>query len=214
FDYAASNELDDGMGTTLNYGVIAQNPTTSVVGDLLPSSGTTGLAITFEEDFGSDITVRFNGNQLANQTAPSFVSGSQAIQVTMTEAGYLTVTVGSTDVITNLLVPGYASADKSAWKFGFGANAGPNGFNNGFSAHLMDNLQISGLQSLPAGVSLNPLTGLLSGTPTGNAANYGFNIVSTNSAGTATQAFTLLNTNTQTASPAATYIYTNNETST
>jgi hypothetical protein len=214
FDYAASDELDDGMGTTLNYGVIAQSPSVGVVGDLLPGSGTTGLAITFEEDFGSDITVRFNGSQLANQTAPSFVSGSQAIQVTMTEDGYLTVTVGGTDVIKNLLVNGYASADKSAWKFGFGANAGPNGFNNGFSAHLMDNLQISGLQSLPAGVSLNPLTGVLSGTPTGNASSYGFNIVSTNSAGIATQAFTLLNTNTQPAAPAATYLSTNIEGST
>ena len=219
FDYAASNHFfDDGLATTLNYGVIPQSPSIGDFGDLLPGSGTTGLAITFNDDVTDSISVSFNGAVLTTQNPSgiNFAPNFQKISVTMTEPGYLTVTVGSTHVIKNLLVSGYASADKSTWKFGFGANAGSTGFfgTAGFSSHTLDNLQISGLQSLPAGVSLNPLTGLLSGTPTGNASSYGFNIVSTNSAGIATQAFTLLNTNTQPAAPAATYLSTNIEGST
>ena len=216
FDYAASNELDDGLGTTLNYGVISQSPSVGDYGDLLPGSGANGLAITFSEDGTDSVSVSFNGSALTTQNAPDFASGSKAIRVTMTEAGYLTVTVGNTHVIKNLLVPGYATADKSNWKFGFGANAGSTGFFGpaGYSSHTLDNLQISGLQSLPAGIRLNPLTGLLSGTPTGNASSYGFNIVSTNSAGTATQAFTMVNTNNQPAARAATYLSTNIEANT
>ena len=145
FDYVATDRFDDGMGTTLNYGVISQNPSVDDFGDLLPSSGSTGLAITFDEDDNNTVFVKYGGNVLTTQNYPSFVNGVQAIRVTMTEAGYLTVTVGSDHVIKNLLVPGYATADKSAWKFGFGANASLNSIGNGFSAHRIDNLQISGM---------------------------------------------------------------------
>jgi hypothetical protein len=210
FNYLVSNETDDGLGTTLNYGVIPPSPSVGDFGDLRGSSPI-GLAITFSEDETDSITVKFNGNSiytLVEQQGIYVLNQFNPIRVTMTEAGYLTITVNGNTVVKNLLVPDFAIADKSNWKFGFGAKS-MNFFNNaslhGDSSHTIDNLQISGLQSLPAGIRLNPLTGLLSGTPTGNASSYGFNIVSTNSAGTATQAFTMVNTTNQPASPGGTY---------
>jgi alpha-tubulin suppressor-like RCC1 family protein len=71
------------------------------------------------------------------------------------------------------------------------AQAGANGVNNyqvgAYGLAMVSKLTVG---ALPAGITLDPSTGNLSGTPT-TAGNYSFTISSTNPAGTASQAYTL-----------------------
>lgn len=61
----------------------------------------------------------------------------RTVRMTVDNDGYLTLTIGGTMIVNGLLLPGYAAADKSNWKFKFSGRTG--GLND---THRVDNLLI------------------------------------------------------------------------
>ena len=196
FDYSAGNVTVGGTtasGTSFNYGTL-----TSTTGSATSMVGSNGLVVSFLEAYTkagaitttvpSSVEVRWNGTPIASAPV-SFGSGAKPVQIKLDAANVLTVSYDHAQVLNANLSGQVNAADRSTWQFALGsANTSPNA-----SSHNIDNLAIVTNGGLPAGLSLDPSTGVISGTPTtaASAGQHVFNIVATNADGATSQPFRL-----------------------
>jgi alpha-tubulin suppressor-like RCC1 family protein len=196
FDYTAGNVTVGGTkasGTSFNYGALSAS-TASALGMV----GSNGLAVSFLEAYTkagavtttvpSSVEVRWNGTPIASAPV-SFGSGAKPVQIKLDAANLLMVSYDHAQVLNTNLSGLVNAADRSNWQFALGsANTSQNA-----SSHSIDNLAIVTNGGLPAGLSLNPTTGEISGTPTAaaSAGQHVFNLVATNADGATSQPFRL-----------------------
>jgi hypothetical protein len=129
-------------GMSLSFGPdIAESPGGGEAGE---GSGIILMLDTYDNTGGvttnSQIRINYAGSQIWNNTVGAFPlrnTNYQTIRLTVDNNGYLTLTIAGNIIVNSLLIPGYAVADKSNWKFKFSARTG--GAND---MHSIDNLTI------------------------------------------------------------------------
>jgi VCBS repeat-containing protein len=128
-------------GVSFNYGLLSD----SLVGYPWLEYGRTdsGLVVSFIEYEGSRIEAKVNGVVLSavnfNLMSPEY----RTVRVEVDGYGLLSVSVGGQSVLASVdLGSAYRSANKSAWRFGFGARTG--GLNN---RHSLDSFSIEATAS-------------------------------------------------------------------
>lgn len=99
---------------------------------------------TYDNDLGtgtnSQIRINYGGNLVWNNSLGAYDlrnTNYRNLRMTVDNNGYLTLTIDGTMIVNGLLLPGYAAADKSNWKFKFSGRTG--GSND---THRIDNLLI------------------------------------------------------------------------
>lgn len=188
FDYSVANGALGAIasGTSFNYGEIASSS-----GSATGMVGSNGLVICFLEatsTLPASVEVRWN-NTVIGKAPISYGVGARPVQIKLDGANQLSVSYDGSQLISMDLAGKVNAADRSAWQFALGAkNGGTN-----FSSHTIDNLAIVTNGVLPAGLTLDPSTGLISGTPTAanSAGEQVFNLVATNDDGATSQPFSL-----------------------
>lgn len=183
FQYKTSNN-GGADGTSFNYGLIPANPSGNEMGIL---QSNTGIVLSIIEYNTDRIEAYYNGTQLASVRFDLGGGSYRDFTLTVTAANQLLVNVGGQTIMSVALPDSYATVDKTAWQYGFGARSG--GLN---SEHSIKNLSISTPNTLPPGVTFNPTTKIISGTPgIGSVGDYVFDLVATDSIGSTIQPFTL-----------------------
>ncbi|MEI7631569.1 MAG: Ig domain-containing protein [Actinomycetes bacterium] len=110
------------------------------------------------------------------------------IRLTMSDEGRLQVYVNNVLAWNVKTLTDYQDADKSLWAFGFQGTTSATNTN----FHTIKNLVIATNGVLPSGLTLNPTTGVISGTlPVGTAVDSYVPITATNAAGTSVQSLKL-----------------------
>jgi len=191
FDYTVANVLlGTASGTSFNYGAITSNS-----GSPTGMVGSNGLVVSFLEAASTlsgtvpaSVEVRWNGT-LIGKAPVTLGSGAKPVQIKLDGANRLTVNYDGSQLISMDLAGKVNAADRSTWQFALGAkNGGTN-----LSSHTVDNLAIVTNGVLPAGLSLDPSTGVISGTPTAanSAGEQVFNLEASNADGSTSQPFKL-----------------------
>ena len=180
FDYTVTG-VTAGDGLSLNYGVLAN--TTGSVSSML----STGLVVTFIESGTPRIDVLWN-NVVVGSATNTFAGTATAVEIKLDGSGLLTVSYGGVQKIALNLGSKVTAADRSHWQFAFGAATTASS-----NSHAIDNLAIVSNGALPAGLTLNAGTGVITGTATtaNNAGVQAFNLVATNGDGATAQYFSL-----------------------
>ena len=133
FDYrvADGNGAD---GTSFNYGVMSVPPT-----GYYENGVTSGLVVSLIE-WGTDrMVIKYNGVQLSVVNLTLIGPSYRQFVVKIDALSRLSVSVSGQTIVSDIsLGAAYASADKSAWKFGFASRNG--GANN---KHSIDNFRVS-----------------------------------------------------------------------
>ena len=89
----------------------------------------------------SQIRINYGGTQIWANTLGAFNlrnNSYRAVIITVDGGGKLSLSIGGTSIVSGLLLPGYAAADKTNWKFKFSGRTG--GLND---KHSIDNLIIN-----------------------------------------------------------------------
>lgn len=95
----------------------------------------------------SQIRINYNNTLVWSNTLKNFDlrnSAYRSVNLSVNDNGYLSLSIGSTSIVTGLLLPGYIAADKSAWKFKFSGRTG-----GSTDKHSIDNLNITYGGNLP-----------------------------------------------------------------
>jgi alpha-tubulin suppressor-like RCC1 family protein len=189
FDYS-TDPTGGGNGTSFNYGIISP-PSLNYQNGLVAVGANYGLSVNFIDiTTNPRIDVTWGGAGIVIASAPiTFASTPKSVEIKLDGANMLTVRYDGVEKLRVNLAGKVNAADRTNWQFAFGASTG----GTTSSRHAIDNLRIASNGALPAGLSLNPSTGVISGTPT-TANNPGvqtFDLVATNADGATSQLFSL-----------------------
>jgi len=142
FDYKIWTGPTDGAdGMSLSYGGGFVNSNGG--GENGEGNGLILKLDTYDNDqvaVGGRIRIDYGGNAIFATAIGAIVLRDlnyRNITLTVDNNGYLSLTLAGTPIVSNLLLPGYTSTDKSTWKFKFSARTGGNK-----DQHSIDNLTI------------------------------------------------------------------------
>ncbi|MEY2645917.1 MAG: hypothetical protein RLZZ611_2566, partial [Cyanobacteriota bacterium] len=192
FDYAT--DLQGGNGTSFNYGIIKPPtlPDQYHMG-LVATGANNGLSVNLIDLSASpriDVTWGGSGSSQVVASAPiTFANTPKPVEIKLDGANILTVRYDGVEKLRMNMAGKVNAADRSNWQFALGSSTAA----TVKSSHAIDNLKIVSNGALPAGLTLNPSTGVISGTPT-TANNPGvqtFDLVATNADGATAQLFNL-----------------------
>jgi alpha-tubulin suppressor-like RCC1 family protein len=189
FDYSVDT-TGGGNGTSFNYGIIAP-PATNYQNGLVSLGANNGLSVNFIGITSNPrIDVTWGGPGSVIASAPvTYASTPKSVEIKLDGANMLTVRYDGVEKLRVNLAGKVNAADRTNWQFAFGASTAA----TTSSRHAIDNLRIASNGALPAGLSLNPSTGVISGTPTtaNNPGVQAFDLVATNADGATSQLFSL-----------------------
>ena len=191
FDYETT-PTGGGNGTSFNYGLISL-PNANYQLGLVAVGANNGLSVNFIDLTASpriDVTWGGAGSSTVIGSAPiTYASTPKSVEIKLDGANILTVRYDGVEKLRMNLAGKVNALDRSNWQFAFGSSTGA----TTSSRHAIDNLSIASNGALPAGLSLNGATGVISGTPTtaNNPGTQVFNLVASNADGATNQLFAL-----------------------
>ncbi|MFZ4805464.1 MAG: putative Ig domain-containing protein, partial [Synechococcus lacustris] len=185
FDYDTTTN-GGGNGASFNYGLISP-PNLNYQNGLVATAPNSGLSVNLIGLTNNPrIDVTWGGPTTVVASAPvTFTSAPTPVEIKLDGANILTVRYGGVEKLRMNLADKVNAADRSNWQFALGSGTG--GTTN--SNHAIDNLKIVSNGELPAGLTLNPSTGEISGTPTtaNRPGTQTFELVASNAEGSTAQ---------------------------